>query len=42
MCVNLLNPRSSADEIKDKTTPAVVSLAAGGIAGGVESFLSVR
>jgi hypothetical protein len=27
---------------KDKNTPAVVSLAAGGIAGGVEGFLSVR
>ncbi len=26
---------------KDKNTPAVVSLAAGGVAGGVEGFLSV-
>jgi hypothetical protein len=28
-------------EIQDNNTPAVVSLAAGGIAGGVEGFLSV-
>ena len=28
--------------LQDKNTPAVVSLAAGGVAGGVEGFLSVR
>jgi hypothetical protein len=31
-----------ADNLQDKNTPAVVSLVAGGIAGGVEGFLSVR
>jgi hypothetical protein len=29
------------DNFQDKNTPALVSLAAGGIAGGVEGFLSV-
>lgn len=33
---------SSADSSQDKNTPAVVSLISGGIAGGVEGFMTVR
>lgn len=43
---NVGNPVSACslvtDESQDDNIPAVVSLAAGGVAGGVEGFLSVR
>jgi hypothetical protein len=33
---------SRADISQDKNTPVVVSLISGGIAGGVEGFMTVR
>jgi hypothetical protein len=41
MWVDVRCEPNNFDSFQDKNTPAIVSLAAGGVAGGVEGFLSV-